>query len=150
MRTIPIVAVAALIGLAGCQTMQGMRSRFVRAPQQCQDEVVPIYFATGRAELTPDGRKVLFDAATRARACTIKAINVVGLADAGGDEAANFELSKRRAAQVSEAMVDAGLPPRELQLAAAGEGGAVTPDGKVDPLRRRAEITFVLEPPPAR
>lgn len=145
---LPAGAAAAglMLALGGCQTTEISREQIVQAPMRCETQAVPIYFAPREARLTPDGRKVLFDAAARARGCAVEKVSVVGLADATGDEAANFELSKRRAAAVSAVLVDAGLPPRELELAAGGEGGATLDDGRADPLRRRTEVTLHLKP----
>lgn len=146
-RRFAIVALAAVTALSACQSLRSARERIVRPPARCVLETVPIYFEPGVAALTPDGRRVIAEAAARARGCTVKAVTVVGLADAAGDPAANMELSKRRAESVAAAVAAAGLPSADFGLAAAGETAAVTADGRAAPLRRRAEVTLVLEPP---
>lgn len=146
MRSAGILSLALVVALGGCQTMRTAREHIVRAPPRCVDETVPIYFQPGAAELTPDGRRVIGEAAVRARSCAIKGINVMGLADASGDPARNLELSRLRAAAVSAAIANAGLAGAQLEVAADGELGATTPDGRADPLRRRAEVTFHLAP----
>jgi outer membrane protein OmpA-like peptidoglycan-associated protein len=143
-RTPAILALALVMGVGGCQSMRNARDRIVRAPPACQDATVSIYFEKDVADLTPDSRRVVTEAAQRAKSCTVKSVSVVGLADASGDPAANLELSKKRAATVTAALAGAGLTGPELQVDAQGDAGAITPDGKAAPLRRRTDITFHL------
>ena len=149
-KTVPIVLMAALGLLGGCETVRAARDRIVRTPPACQSESVPIYFETGAADLTREGRSALLAAASRTRGCMVKGVRVVGLADAAGDPNANLELSRRRADAVAAAIAAAGLPAATFDLAAAGQAGALTPDGRAAPLRRRADVTIDLEKPKAR
>lgn len=128
--------------LGGCQTIERARERLVKAPPRCQDQTVQIYFEPDVAEVTPEGRRVIAEAAALARGCTVARVSVLGLADAQGDPAANLELSKKRAQSVTAALVAAGLPAAEFDLAAAGQAGATTADGRTAPLRRRADVTL--------
>jgi len=139
-----LAAVAALggAGLGGCQTIESARDRLVRSPPRCQDQTVQIYFEPDAAEVTPEGRRVIAEAAALARGCTVGRVSVLGLADAQGDPGANLELSKKRAQSVTAALVAAGLPGAEFDLAAAGQAGATTADGRSAPLRRRADVTL--------
>jgi outer membrane protein OmpA-like peptidoglycan-associated protein len=146
MKTIGILALTLLVGLGGCETMRNARDRIVRAPPRCQDATVPVYFAKGVAELTPDGRRAIIEAARDVRGCQVNSVNVMGLADAGGDAAANLELSRKRVASVTGALAQAGLGAARVETAADGDLAAVTPDGKVDPLRRRTDVTFHVQP----
>lgn len=144
MRTVVMAGMAALVGLSACTTMHSARDRIVRAPATCQDVSVPIYFEPDVAQLTPEGRRVIAMQAAQARHCRIDSVRVLGLADAAGDPAANLELSKARAASVTDALVKAGLPAAEFDLTAVGQAGSVTADGKIQPVRRRADITLKL------
>lgn len=146
-RILGVAALAAVVALGGCQTARKMRNNIVRAPVRCADETVPIYFQPGTAELTPEGRQVVSAAVTRAKGCKINAISVMGLADATGDPGVNLEISQRRANAVTALLAAGGLTSTELQVLAGGEQGAITSDGKIDPLRRRTEISFDLSPP---
>lgn len=148
MNRIVFVAGAALAcGLAGCSTMGNMRHRPERTAPACQDITAPVYFEPDVATLTPEGRKVIETAAQGARGCRVTSVTVVGLADAAGDPAANLELSRKRTAAVAEALIKARLPAATYDLNAAGQAGAVTADGKVQPVRRRADITLHLARP---
>lgn len=140
--TTGLLILTAAMAMAGCQTVRDARERWVKAPSRCEDQTVQIYFEPDQAELTPEGRGVIAEAANMARGCQVARVSVLGLADAAGDPAANLELSKRRAQSVTAALVAAQLPAAEFQVAAAGQAGAVTADGRTAPLRRRADVTL--------
>jgi peptidoglycan-associated lipoprotein len=146
-RTMLIAALGAAAALGACGSMKSPRDRIVQAPKLCEDVHIPIYFEPNKAALTPDGRKLIAVEARRARPCRVDAVKVIGLADAAGDPAANLELSKQRAASVASAIMKAGLPAAEFELAAAGQAGAVSESGAVAPVRRRADVTLKLSKP---
>ena len=148
MTKIAIVAGLGLaLGLNGCASMKSARDAIVRAPATCQDVTIPIYFEPDAAQLTPEGRRVIASEAAQAKRCRIESVRVVGLADAAGDPAANLELSKSRAASVTDALMRSGLPSAEFDLTAVGQAGSLTTDGKIQPVRRRADITLKLAQP---
>ena len=146
-RIVFATALGLVLALGGCASIKTARERIVKAPAACQDIHIPIYFEPKDAELTPEGRKLIASEAARAKRCRVDSVQVVGLADAAGDPAANLELSKKRAASVAAAIMQAGLPPAEFDLSAAGQAGAVTPQGEVQPVRRRADVTLRLSKP---
>jgi len=146
MRRIFGTVLVAAVALGGCQTVQTARARLVKAPPRCVDQTVQIYFAPEAAELTPEGRMVISQAASSARGCRVSGVEVLGLADAAGAPGANLELSRKRADSVAAALAANGLPAAEFKLAAAGQAGAVTADGAARPLRRRADVTLHLAP----
>ncbi len=57
----------------------------------------------------------------------------------------NLTLSQHRADNVLGAFVKAGLPVPKYTLVAAGEKGAVTASGAVEPVRRQVEATVVVD-----
>jgi len=63
--------------------------------------------------------------------------------------AANLALSQKRANAVKAALHAHGFDKVDIQTAAAGDAGAQTAAGQNKPVRRRADITFHLAPPPA-
>ena len=147
MKTAIATVLVLAAGLGACSTMTKTPASVVRAPVVCQDISIPIYFEPDQAGLTPEGRRVLNSQAAQAKRCRVDAVRVVGLADAAGDPGANLELSKARAAAVTDALMKAGLPAAEFDLSAVGQAGSVTADGKIRPVRRRADITLKLSPP---
>ena len=145
-KTMMIAGLAVTLGLGGCASMGG-RTQLVKTERVCQDVTVPIYFEPNQAEITRDGRRVIGMAAADARGCTVQAVQVLGLADAAGEPAANLELSKRRAASVADALLQAKLPAAEFDVTAAGQAGSVNKAGDIRPLRRRADIVLKLAKP---
>lgn len=143
-RIAQLSGLMAAAALAGCGTL---RTPVVRAERVCQDVTIPVYFAPDAATVTPDGRRLIAAEAARARGCKVDSVQVVGLADAAGEPAANLELSKRRAASVAAAIVRAGLPAAQFELSAVGQSGAVNAAGQMGPVRRRADVTLKLSKP---
>ena len=141
------VAIGVVLTLGACASIRSARDRIVRAPPTCKDVAIPIYFEPNAAEVTPEGRKLIAAEAARAKPCKVDSVRVLGLADAAGEPAANLELSKQRAASVAAAIMQAGLPQAEIDLSAAGQTGAVTAEGQVQPVRRRADVTLHLSKP---
>lgn len=147
MNRISIVAVLGLgLAASGCTTMGNSRDRLVKTEPVCEKATVPVYFEPDQAALTREGQRVISVAARAAKGCQIKSVQVVGLADAVGDPAANLELSRQRAASVAAAIGKAGLPAAQFDVEAFGQAGSVAPDGSVRPVRRRVDITLDLAP----
>jgi outer membrane protein OmpA-like peptidoglycan-associated protein len=147
-RRFPILAPIGLVALclSGCSSLHSARDRIVRAPVNCADQTVQVYFEPDSAEVTREGRAVIAEAARESRPCRVRSVEVLGLADATGAPDANLELSKRRAQSVSDALASAGLPAAEFSVAAAGQSGAVSADGSARPLRRRTDVVLHLAP----
>jgi peptidoglycan-associated lipoprotein len=139
------LAAAAAVALGGCANLQGGRARLVKAPPRCVDQSVQVYFAADQAELTPESRMVINQAASGLGACRVTRVEVMGLADAAGRPGANLELSKRRAQSVTSALEANGLPAADFVVSAAGQSGAATADGKT-PLRRRVDVILHMTP----
>ena len=135
------------VTLAGCAAMKRGEHPMVQAQPDCQDVTFAIYFQANASALTPDGRRLIADAATRTRPCKVEHIRVVGLADGPGETATNLALSRQRAAAVVAALGKAGLPTAAIDVTAAGEAGATDQRGLLRPVRRRADITLKLRQP---
>lgn len=82
-----------------------------------------VYFATGSAVITPQGKKELRAIAAKAKGIKGYAISVLGYADPRGNAAANERLSNRRAQAVINYLKQSGdvLPGRVLAASAMGE-----------------------------
>jgi outer membrane protein OmpA-like peptidoglycan-associated protein len=142
MKSLAVAALAVTVALGGCSTLETARGRLVRTPSNCVNQTVQIYFEPESAALTPEGQSVISAAAANVHNCRVKAVEVLGLADAPGTPAANLELSQRRAQSVSHALAAAGLPAAEFRVSAAGDVGALTAAGDAKPLRRRVDVTL--------
>ncbi len=141
-------AVAVLVlWVSACATVKNARDRIVRAPTQCADQTVQIYFESHSAEVTREGRAVLNLTAKDSQArCRITGVDVLGLTDSVGPAGANLELSKQRAQAVAAALTAAGLPAADFKLSAAGDTGAINSKGDARLLRRRADVVLHLAP----
>ena len=151
MKTAMMTGLMVAVGLAGCANVGGgvgARRSLVRVEPSCQEITAPIYFESNQAVLTRESRRVITMAAAGARGCSVDAVQVLGLADASGEAAANLDLSRRRAAAVGDALVRAKLPPAQF-VDGAGQAGAVTKAGQMQPVRRRADVILKLSKPKA-
>lgn len=133
-------------GLAGCQTWADMRARLADEPG-CEPVRAEIYFEPDSAVVGPDGRALIAEAARQAEGCRLQYVEVLGLADAAGAPQANLALSQARAEAVRAALAAERLAISDVRLLAAGEAGAVTRQGELQPMRRRAEIVLHLADP---
>jgi peptidoglycan-associated lipoprotein len=145
MRFQGIAIVLALGGVAGCSSLP-MPGRYegpaVVMPNSCENLTASIYFDRDSAALTKDAKALLRAAAAQAESCNFETVEVYGLSDPVGAPAANLALSKRRAEVVTGELAKLGFNEVTFKLLAAGETGAITPTGEVQPLRRRADVIF--------
>lgn len=151
----PTMAVAAVVSLAlaGCQSAKPpaftTKGPLIQSKTTCVDFTQTIYFEAFDATVTRPADKLLSLAAARTRGCAVTGVAILGLADSTGDAAANLALSQKRANAVKAALHAHGFDKVDIQTAAAGDAGAQTAAGQNKPVRRRADITFHLAPPPA-
>jgi peptidoglycan-associated lipoprotein len=129
----------ASVAVAACATSD--RRDLVR-DTHCADFSVQLYFPEESAEVTRAAERVLSDAAEQVRGCPAPRITVVGLADYRGPPNVNLALSRRRAEAVAVLLQKNGFAAPSFRMTAAGETGAVTPSGQIEPLRRRADVFF--------
>lgn len=76
-------------------------------------------------------------------------VQLDGFADERGDEAYNFKLSEQRVEFVRQLFIDAGVPPRRINVAAHGESTAQ--DDSIDSyaLERRVSVKLFIDDTPA-
>jgi outer membrane protein OmpA-like peptidoglycan-associated protein len=103
-----------------------------------------VFFEFDRADLTPEGRQVVQQAAAAAKANNVVRIEATGHADRAGSDAYNQRLSQRRAETVRAELVRNGIRQNEIAVFAKGEREPLvpTPDGVREPQNRRVEIVF--------
>jgi outer membrane protein OmpA-like peptidoglycan-associated protein len=111
------------------------------APPPPQRQFV-VYFNFDKSDLTPEGAKVVSDAAAAYKQTGSAKIAVTGYTDLAGTQKYNLGLSKRRADTVHAELVRDGVPDGVIAAAWRGkENPAVpTPDGVREPRNRRVEI----------
>lgn len=98
--------------------------------------------------LTPDGRDAVGEMAglIKARHAQDLKIVVEGYTDRVGSKAANLELSRRRAAAVKAALVDAGIPAAAVQAVGLGSAKPVTQPDECPGYLVKCELIDCLRP----
>ena len=122
-------------------------------PQRTEPGRYWVFFAWNRADLPPDGRKVVEEAAQSFLRTGSARISLVGSADRTGSSAYNQKLSARRADAVRAELVRLGVPADAIAIRAEGENAPIvaTAAGVREPLNRYVAIDFPERetPPPA-
>ena len=130
----PLRAAGALLILivAGCAPMQ---------PQATSTEVARylVYFNEFSANLSPDAKNVIAEAAGKAKELGAKTVRVEGRASATGSAAANQHLTETRTQVVYDALQAAGVDPTMIQQQPLGQ--ATTVDTSV--MDRRVDIVLL-------
>lgn len=109
-----------------------------------------VFFDFNRATLTPEGARIVQEAAAAYRQTGSARIDVTGYTDLAGTGGYNMGLSRQRADTVKAALVAAGVPAAAVAESWRGKTNPLkpTPDGMREPQNRRVEI--VISPAPRR
>ena len=101
-----------------------------------------VYFDTGRATLTPQGRSVADDAVATFKRSNATHVTIAGFTDTVGSARLNEGLSRRRAEAVRDYLVAHGVPLSEMAVNWHGETDLRVPTGNDVPQsqNRRVEI----------
>jgi len=103
-----------------------------------------VFFDWDRDTITPDGMRIVQQAADAWRAGGNVQIQVTGYTDASGSAGYNQRLSERRANNVANALVRFGVPRQAMAVSGRGKNDQRVPtaDGVREPQNRRVEIVF--------
>lgn len=101
-----------------------------------------VFFAFDKATLTPEGAKVVEQAAAAYKAAGAARISVSGYTDLAGTAAYNLALSRRRADTVRRYLLKLGVPAAAIDEKWFGKTNPRVPtaDGVREPQNRRVEI----------
>jgi OmpA-OmpF porin, OOP family len=101
-----------------------------------------VFFDFNKSTLTPDGRKVVEQAASVYKSGGVGRIDLTGYTDLSGTQQYNLGLSQARADAVSTYLVQLGVPATAISEKARGKENprVPTPDGVREPQNRRVEI----------
>lgn len=135
-------------GIPGCDGVPVAQAPKPPAPTPMASKVVfnaDTFFDFDKSTLKPEGRQLLDQVATQARAIDLETIIAVGHTDSIGTEAYNQKLSERRAASVKSYLVSKGIDPNRIYTEGKGELQPIatnkTAAGRAQ--NRRVEIEIV-------
>lgn len=105
-----------------------------------------VYFAVNKDKILPQSFVVLDDVAAQIKKlCEFNKVVIEGHTDSDGSDAANLDLSQRRAASVRQYLIGKGIDPAKLEPMGFGESQPIssneTADGKAQ--NRRVEFKIV-------
>ncbi len=108
----------------------------------CSAARFPIYFAKGSDALSDQARAAIRAGADLVRTCQVREVDIFGLAEADGPAAVDMALSKRRAANVAQALAAAGLPEPLFDVEGLGVSTARTAQGRPAMLQRKTLVVI--------
>jgi outer membrane protein OmpA-like peptidoglycan-associated protein len=103
-----------------------------------------VYFGSGSAQLTPEGREVIRIAANTARDRNVSTVRVAGYADTVGSSELNERLSQRRAQAVAAELVEHGIPQDRIVVDWFGERDLPIATGDGMPEAQNRIVTISL------
>lgn len=111
-------------------------------PKAAAPDKFLVFFDWDKSVLTPEGRRVVADAAQAYQTSGRSTIVATGYTDLSGPPAYNYKLSERRAASVKAELVRLGVPATSITTIGRGENDPLVPtaDGVREPQNRRVEI----------
>lgn len=109
--------------------------------RSCHRDRPSVYFASGSADLTPEGRFLLAYYLAGSGLAGVRA-RVEAFADTAGDPSANMHLSQARADSVRRELFRLGVPWNDIETVARGESNLAKPtsDGVSEADNRRAYV----------
>ena len=121
-------------------------------PPTAQMNNFKVYFNSGSASLTSEGRQIVDAAAATAKSEPAGPIQVIGHTDTACSAALNQRLSRERAQNVVRELEQAGIPSNQINVSASGETDLAvqTPNEQAAAANRRVEIVLgaAATPPP--
>jgi OmpA-OmpF porin, OOP family len=104
-----------------------------------------IRFETGRATIDPDSQGLLDRLVEIALRCPAPPIEIAGHTDSAGDDAANRQLSEKRAQAVVDYLVKAGLPLGRLSAVGYGSTKPIASNDTDEGRAQNRRIEFVVK-----
>jgi len=123
-----------------CGLLLGLLVACVQAaPQPGDADRFLVYFDEFSANLTPEARRVVADAVTRARETKARSIRIEGRASATGSPTANQHLAETRSQVVVDELARDGLDRATFRQVSIGQSGSG------DPSVAERRVDIVLE-----
>lgn len=134
--------------LAGCaQEAAAPPQAAVGATPQLAGAWYQVLFDSNKSDIDARGRMIVDTVANVATNNSATRVTVIGKADRVGSATANLALSERRADQVRDALITAGVPAARIDTRWTGEGkqDVATGDHVAEQRNRVVDITVVQE-----
>ena len=109
-----------------------------------QPQAVWVLFDLGSAQVRPGDKPKITEAAATAKARQVTSICVVGHTDKLGDKALNEKLARARSQAVAAELVRAGIPGKDIVIAADPEAFGSMSLGSSDAQQKDRKVTIVF------
>jgi outer membrane protein OmpA-like peptidoglycan-associated protein len=103
-----------------------------------------VFFETASAALLPSSKTELNDLAALLKSQPKLKIQLNGHTDSEGEEAANLDLSQRRAEAVRQYLIQSGIQPERLRAQGYGESKPIASNDTPDGRRQNRRTEFVV------
>jgi len=109
-----------------------------------QPQAVWVLFDLGSAQVRGDNRNKIAEAAVTAKARQVTSICVIGHTDKLGDKALNEQLARARSKAVAAELVGAGIPAKDIVIAADPEAFGNLSLGNLDAQEKDRKVTILF------
>jgi outer membrane protein OmpA-like peptidoglycan-associated protein len=117
-----------------------------RNEKEFHDNVKDAYFGVNSAKITPDTLATIIHAAQYLVAHPAIQVIISGWADPRGSLDYNLALAMKRANAVRSALIDAGVPPGQLEIISNGKSSQVCTTRDQDCLRMNRRVSYAMKP----
>ncbi|MGZ5908579.1 MAG: OmpA family protein [Reyranella sp.] len=109
-----------------------------------QPQAVWVLFDLGSAQVRGDSKNKIAEAAATAKARQVTSICVIGHTDKLGDKALNEQLARARSKAVAAELVSAGIPAKDIVIAADPEAFGNLSLGNLDAQEKDRKVTILF------
>jgi outer membrane protein OmpA-like peptidoglycan-associated protein len=109
-----------------------------------QPQAVWVLFDLGSAQVRGDNKNKIAEAAVTAKARQVTSICVIGHTDKLGDKALNEQLARARSKAVAAELVGAGIPAKDIVIAADPEAFGNLSLGNLDAQGKDRKVTILF------
>jgi outer membrane protein OmpA-like peptidoglycan-associated protein len=109
-----------------------------------QPQAVWVLFDLGSAQVRGDNKNKIAEAVVTAKARQVTSICVIGHTDKLGDKALNEQLARARSKAVAAELVSAGIPAKDIVIAADPEAFGNMSLGNLDAQQKDRKVTILF------
>ncbi|HEX9524162.1 MAG TPA: OmpA family protein [Reyranella sp.] len=109
-----------------------------------QPRAVWVLFDLGSAQVRGDNKNKIAEAAVTAKARQVTSICVIGHTDKLGDKALNEQLARARSKAVAAELISAGIPAKDIVIAADPEAFGNLSLGNLDAQQKDRKVTILF------